>query len=245
MEQWNHIFPISSGNSRCLRFSGRCPFGRMAGRFLAPIAQKWPFFGLKMLFFSTLCPYNPLFWAQTDPDQWENIFPISQGNFGCIWFSGRCPFVCSAGRFPAPIAQKGPFLAKNAMSGLVRSGLLWYDPFWSGVVLSGLVQSGPVLSSPVVPVRSSPAQFSPVHSGLVWSDLVCSSPVWSGLVWSSPVLSAPVGLVRSSSVRFSLVLPGLLRSGPVWSDLALSSLVQSGLDRINPVWSSLIWSHRV
>ena len=60
--------------------------------------------------FSTLCPYNPLFWAQTDPDQWDHIFPISQGNFRCLRFSGRCPFVRSAGRFLAPIAQNGPFL---------------------------------------------------------------------------------------------------------------------------------------
>ena len=49
--QWDHIFPISSGNSGYLRFSGRCPFGRSAGRFLAPIAQNGPFFRLKMLFF--------------------------------------------------------------------------------------------------------------------------------------------------------------------------------------------------
>ena len=60
--------------------------------------------------FSTLCPYNPLFWPQTDPAQWDHIFPISQGNFRCLRFSGRCPFVRSAGRFLAPIAQNGPFL---------------------------------------------------------------------------------------------------------------------------------------
>ena len=52
--------------------------------------------------FSRLCPYNP--------DQWDHIFPISQGNFRCLRFSGRCPFVRSAGRFLAPIAQNGPFL---------------------------------------------------------------------------------------------------------------------------------------
>ena len=60
--------------------------------------------------FSRLCPYNSLFWDQTDPDQWDHIFPISQGNFRCLRFSGRCPFVRSAGRFLAPIAQNGPFL---------------------------------------------------------------------------------------------------------------------------------------
>ena len=43
--QWDHIFLISSGNSECLWFFGRCPFGRSAGRFLAPIAQNGPFCG--------------------------------------------------------------------------------------------------------------------------------------------------------------------------------------------------------
>ena len=54
--------------------------------------------------------------------------------------------------FRHQLAKKALFLAKNAMSGLIRSGLLWYDPFWSGVVLPGLFQSGPFLSGPVVPV---------------------------------------------------------------------------------------------
>ena len=71
---------------------------------------KMGLFWAKNAIFSTLCPYNPLFWAQTDPDQWDHIFPISQGNFSCLWFSGRCPFVRSAGRFLAPTAQNGPFL---------------------------------------------------------------------------------------------------------------------------------------
>ena len=33
--QWDHIFLISSGNSECLWFFGRCPFGHLVGRFLA------------------------------------------------------------------------------------------------------------------------------------------------------------------------------------------------------------------
>ena len=41
--QWDHICPMSSGNSGYLRFSCRCPLGRSAGRFLAPIAQNGPF----------------------------------------------------------------------------------------------------------------------------------------------------------------------------------------------------------
>ena len=71
---------------------------------------KMGLFWAKNAIFSTLCPYNPLFWAQTDPDQWDHIFPISQGNFTCLRFSGRCPFVRSAARFLALIAQNGPFL---------------------------------------------------------------------------------------------------------------------------------------
>ena len=54
--------------------------------------------GQENAIFSTLCPYNPLFWPQTDPAQWDHIFPIYPGNFGCLQFSGRCPFVRSAGR---------------------------------------------------------------------------------------------------------------------------------------------------
>ena len=72
--------------------------------------QKTLYFWPKNQFFSTLRPYNPLFWPQTDPAQWDHIFPISSGNSGYLRFSGRCPFGRSAGRFLAPIAQKWPFL---------------------------------------------------------------------------------------------------------------------------------------
>ena len=41
--QWDHKSPISWGNSGYLQFSGRWPFGRLAGRFVAPIAQSGPF----------------------------------------------------------------------------------------------------------------------------------------------------------------------------------------------------------
>ena len=103
--------------------SSPCPqvtldtFGFLVGaRWAARRAVFWPRlpkngpFWAGNAIFSTLCPYNPLFWAQTDSDQWDHIFPISQGNFRCLRFSGRCPFVRSAGRFLAPIAQNGPFL---------------------------------------------------------------------------------------------------------------------------------------
>ena len=41
--QWDHKSPISGGNSEYLWFSGRWPFDRLAGRFVAPIAQSGPF----------------------------------------------------------------------------------------------------------------------------------------------------------------------------------------------------------
>ena len=59
------------------------------------------FFAQKSVF-STLRPYNPLFWPHTDPTQWDHILPISSGNSGCLRFSVRCPFGRSAGRFLAP-----------------------------------------------------------------------------------------------------------------------------------------------
>ena len=43
--RWDHISSISWGNFGYLRFSGRWPFGRLAGRFLAPIAQSDPWQG--------------------------------------------------------------------------------------------------------------------------------------------------------------------------------------------------------
>ena len=64
---------------------------------------------------SALRPYNPLFWPQTDPTQWDHNFPMSWGNFGYLRFSCRCPFGCSAGRFLAPNAQNGPFWVENAI----------------------------------------------------------------------------------------------------------------------------------
>ena len=71
--------------------------------------QKTLYFWPKNQFFSTLRPYNPLFWPQTDPAQWDHIFPISSGNSGYLRFSGRCSFGRLAGRFLATIAQNGPF----------------------------------------------------------------------------------------------------------------------------------------
>ena len=40
--RWDHIFSIAWGNFGYLRFSGRWPFGRLAGRFFGPNSPKWP-----------------------------------------------------------------------------------------------------------------------------------------------------------------------------------------------------------
>ena len=63
----------------------------------------------KNLFFFTLHPHNPPFWARTDPTWWDHISPISWGNPIYLRFSGRWPFGRSAGCFTAPIAQSGLF----------------------------------------------------------------------------------------------------------------------------------------
>ena len=87
-----------------------------------PLCSMWePIFVHKSDFF-TLHPYNPIFlWAQTDSTQWDHNFPITGGNFGYLWFSGRYSFGCLAGCFRALIAQKSPFLGQKCCFFLDRS----------------------------------------------------------------------------------------------------------------------------
>ena len=59
---WDHISPISWGNSGYLRFSGRWPFGRSAGRFTARL-PKVAFFWVK----------NAVFRPETNP---KKLFPL-------------------------------------------------------------------------------------------------------------------------------------------------------------------------
>ena len=82
------------------------PFSRP---FSGPDCPKMALFGLENSIFSMLCPYNPLFWPHTDPAQWNHVFSISQGNFGCLRVFQKIPFGRSAGRILAQIAQKWPF----------------------------------------------------------------------------------------------------------------------------------------
>ena len=59
--QWDHKSPISWGNSGYLRYSGMWPFGRSAGRFLAPIAQNSPFWVKKWCFLAR----NQFLWTSS------------------------------------------------------------------------------------------------------------------------------------------------------------------------------------
>ena len=86
------------------------------------LAQKTAFLAQKSIFVyaTPKWPNSP----ETDPTQWDHIFPMSWGNPGYPRFSSRCPFSCSAGRFLAPIAQNSSFLSQNAIFGPLVIGHL-------------------------------------------------------------------------------------------------------------------------
>ena len=67
--QWDHKSPISWGNSGYLQFSGRWPFGRLAGRFVAPIAQSGPFGVQKCCFW----PETIFLWTPVQRIQQKNV----------------------------------------------------------------------------------------------------------------------------------------------------------------------------
>ena len=69
----------------------------------------WP----EILHFFTLHLWNPHFFGSDAPDRTDHMSPISWGNSGYLWFSGRWSFGRSAGRFLAPTAQSGPFWAQK------------------------------------------------------------------------------------------------------------------------------------
>ena len=97
--QWDHNITISWGNSGYLLFSGRWPFGRSAGRFMAPIAQHGPFwaqkccFEPKILFLWTSSQY---FATIMTGHQKDNVFVL-------LMLLGKLLGVC-----------KGPFLARKS-----------------------------------------------------------------------------------------------------------------------------------
>ena len=95
------------------RNNGIKKFGRRLQKI--DFGPKNSIFGQKICFFLRYTHITPLFWARTDPTQWDHNFPTSWGNSGYLRFSGKCLFDSSAGRFLAPIAQNGPFWAKNAI----------------------------------------------------------------------------------------------------------------------------------
>ena len=110
----NHFF-VDSLKKNCYHHDGtpkRQPFcvdrlaGWSPGGYQGPfLGQKWP----ENLIFLHYTHITHLFWSQTDPTQWDHNIPISWGNSGYLWFSGRCPFGCLPGCFMALIAQNGLF----------------------------------------------------------------------------------------------------------------------------------------
>ena len=126
----NHFF-VSSLKKNCYYHRGtpkRQPFcvtalqGCLQGAVRAHFwAKKWP----QNLIFLRYTYITRLFWSQTDPTQWDHNIPISWGNSGYLWFSGRWPFGRSAGRFSAPIAQNGPFWAQKRCFFWPEINFLW------------------------------------------------------------------------------------------------------------------------
>ena len=107
--RWDHISSIAWGNFGYLRFSGRWPFGRLAGRFLAPIAQSDPwqsqtckngqkyFLGglsLKIILvlgkamFKVLLPHFAWFFVHFDKLIRPHPGPLWEGGKGSY---GKCP----------------------------------------------------------------------------------------------------------------------------------------------------------
>ena len=63
LAQCDHNLPMSWDNSGYLRFSGRCPLGCLAGRFLELIAQNGPFWAKNALFWPRQQPRRP-YWLR-------------------------------------------------------------------------------------------------------------------------------------------------------------------------------------
>ena len=107
--QWDHKSPISWGSSEYLRFSGRWPFGCLAGRFMAAIAQRGPFGVQKCCF---LAP-NQFFVDSLKKDCYNHDGTPKRQPFCvvCIacWSAGGRQSVPFLGSKLALIAKSGPF----------------------------------------------------------------------------------------------------------------------------------------
>ena len=90
------------------------------------LAKKWP----ENQIFLRYPHITHLFWSQTDLTLWDHNIPISWGNYGYLWFSGRCPFGCSAGRCMGPIAENYHFWAKKC--------ILFHCIAWHRMILHGI-----------------------------------------------------------------------------------------------------------
>ena len=133
LTQLDYKLPISWGNSGYLWFSVGWSFGRLAGRFMAPIAQSGPLWAQKRFFFgskSISCgqpkkiaqakvalfgPKNAVFLAQHE-------FFCGQPQKNCYNHDGQpkkttfCVY-CIAGRSPG--GHPGPFGAQNWPKNLI------------------------------------------------------------------------------------------------------------------------------
>ena len=92
------------------------------------LAKKWP----ENQIFLRYPHITHLFWSQTDLTLWDHNIPISWGNSGYLWFSGRCPFGCSAGRCMGPIAENYHFWVWYCME---LNCILWYCIISYGIEL--------------------------------------------------------------------------------------------------------------
>ena len=86
------------------------------------LAKKWP----ENQIFLRYPHITHLFWSQTDLTLWDHNIPISWGNSRYLWFSGRCPFGCSAGRCMGPIAENYHFGYDTAWNWIVSCGIALY-----------------------------------------------------------------------------------------------------------------------
>ena len=115
--QWDHKSPISWGNSGYLRYSGMWPFGRSAGRFLAPIAQNSPFWVKKWCFLAR----NQFLWTSFIFFWYHHDGTPKRQHFRVDHVAGQ-----------APGGVQGPFLAQNWPSKLFFLRYTHITPIFGG-----------------------------------------------------------------------------------------------------------------
>ena len=139
--QWDHKSPISWGNSGYLQFSGRWPFGRLAARFVAPIAQSGPFgvqkccFWPETFFFGHPCKgvnrkmlsfWCPVMVVTNKVGQ----FPKKMGSWpkNCIFYPKFCVFLRYTYETPISLARTVPTQwDDNSSISWGNSGYPWFS----------------------------------------------------------------------------------------------------------------------